>query len=101
MLLHHVLSLVHHIQELVYVDQALTILVRHLDHLLYLTVSNIYSQLPQNSLKIIPTYFTVTVRILQLFHCLVYWVMADQKITITLKAFLSSSCLSELQEVLE
>ena len=71
MLLHHVLSLVHHIQELVYVDQALTILVRHLDHLLYLTVSNIYSQLPQNSLKIIPTYFTVTVRILQLFHCFI------------------------------
>ena len=72
MLLHHVLSLVHHIQELVYVDQALTILVRHLDHLLYLTVSNIYSQLLQNSLKVRATYFTVSVSVLHL-----YWVEAD------------------------
>ena len=64
MLLLPALSLVHHHQELVNVDQTLTILIRHLDHFLYFTISNIYSQLLQNSLKITSTYFTVAVSIL-------------------------------------
>ena len=67
MLLHSALSLslVHHHQELVNVDQTLTIPISHLDHLLYFPISNIYSQLLQNSLKVRATYFTVSVSVLQ------------------------------------
>ena len=81
MLLHPAptLSPFHHRQELVNVDQTLAILIRHLDHLFYFTISNIYPQLPQNCLKIISTYFTVTVRILEIkihiVNILGYWVL--------------------------
>ena len=72
MLLHPALSLLHHHQELINVDQTLAIPICHLDHLLYFSISNIYSQLLQNSLKVRATYFTVSVSVLQL-----YWVEAD------------------------
>ena len=73
MLLHPALSLLlHHHQELLNVDQTLAIPICHLDHLLYFTLSNIYSQLLQNSLKVRATYFTVSVSVLQL-----YWMEAE------------------------
>ena len=55
MLLHSAQLLVHHNQELINVDQTLAILICHFDHLLYFTISDIYSQLLQNSLKVIST----------------------------------------------
>ena len=52
---------VHDTQELLDIDQSLSILVCYFYHLFYFSIANIDPESLQNYLKILTTYFTVTI----------------------------------------